>query len=96
MNCFNTYYIVELLVIPRKIDFDGGSTSMPEDDRKRFEKLVYSARAGSYWIIQCIIFEVIFCVVGADSVCTNSALNYGYSVGQPCAFIHVAKVCCTF
>lgn len=66
---------LKLLVIPRKIDFDGGSTSMPDDDRKRFEKLVYSARA-----------------VGADSVCTNSALNYGYSVGQPCAFIHVAKV----
>lgn len=89
------YYIVELLVIPRKIDFNGGSTSMPDDDRERFEKLVNSARAGSYWI-QCIIFEAIFCVVGADSVCTNSAFNYGYSVGQPCAFIHVTKVCCIF
>ena len=40
------YPIVDLLVIPRRIDYDGQTASMSADDRKRFLELVDSAREG--------------------------------------------------
>jgi len=39
-------HTVDLLVIPRSIAYNGQTASMPGDDRKRFMKLVESAREG--------------------------------------------------
>lgn len=69
---------------------------MSGDDRKRYEKLVASAREGLNWSVQFINFEANFCIVGADPVCTDPTRNYGYLTGEPCALIHVTKVCCVF
>jgi len=36
-----------------------------------------------------------FHIVGADPVCINSTISYGYADHQPCALLHVSKVYCT-
>lgn len=41
---------VDLLVIPRRIDYNGETALMSGDDRKRFIKLVESAREGLHGI----------------------------------------------
>ena len=42
------------------------------------------------------ILKLCFFIVGADPVCVNSTVDYGYANQQPCALVHVSKVCYTF
>ena len=37
---------------------------------------------------------VYFITVGADPVCVDSTIDYGYANGQPCALVHISKVFC--
>ena len=46
MSLHDTIAAVDLLVIPRRIDYDGQTASMSGEDRKRFLSLVDSAREG--------------------------------------------------